>query len=249
MSGIDIIDLSKQLSSFQSADAAMRKSMDDMIKSVREKMAKLQQMLDTALESDEGISEGLEKETRAKLQAMADLIIMLEKAAKEETIRLGAMMAAELAVQAEERTKGRKLEADEEKALRKQILEAWIRAEHEKTISIQESNVKALESIRDLMEKSITMYASMGAAGAAAGAAFQAGLAGIDLVIGAKKDEIEALRKAMEDSIRSAMAGVDIYRIKSLMRHKTLDMTMRYAHLIPDATREAVHNLKPPTKG
>jgi integrase len=46
-----------------------------------------------------------------------------------------------------------------------------------------------------------------------------------------------------------AMAGVDIYRIKSLMRHKTLDMTMRYAHLIPDATHEAVHNLKPPTKG
>ena len=46
-----------------------------------------------------------------------------------------------------------------------------------------------------------------------------------------------------------AMAGVDIYRIKSLMRHKTLDMTMRYAHLIPDATYDAVHNLKPPTKG
>jgi integrase len=46
-----------------------------------------------------------------------------------------------------------------------------------------------------------------------------------------------------------AMAGVDIYRIKSLMRHKTLDMTMRYAHLIPDATHEAVQNLKPPTKG
>ena len=46
-----------------------------------------------------------------------------------------------------------------------------------------------------------------------------------------------------------AMAGVDIYRIKTLMRHKTLDMTMRYAHLIPDATHDAVHNLKPPTKG
>jgi integrase len=43
-----------------------------------------------------------------------------------------------------------------------------------------------------------------------------------------------------------ALAGVDIYRIKTLMRHKTIEMTMRYAHLIPDATRQAVHNLTPP---
>jgi len=45
-----------------------------------------------------------------------------------------------------------------------------------------------------------------------------------------------------------ALAGTDIYRIKTLMRHKTISMTMRYAHLIPDATREAVHNLRPPAK-
>lgn len=43
-----------------------------------------------------------------------------------------------------------------------------------------------------------------------------------------------------------ALAGTDIYRINKLMRHKTLVMTMRYAHLIPDATRAAVHNLRPP---
>lgn len=43
-----------------------------------------------------------------------------------------------------------------------------------------------------------------------------------------------------------ALAGTDIYRIKTLMRHKSISMTMRYAHLIPDATREAVHKLKPP---
>jgi len=42
-----------------------------------------------------------------------------------------------------------------------------------------------------------------------------------------------------------ALAGTDIYRIKTLMRHKTITMTMRYAHLIPDATRAAVHNLRP----
>lgn len=43
-----------------------------------------------------------------------------------------------------------------------------------------------------------------------------------------------------------ALAGTDIYRIKTLMRHKSISMTMRYAHLIPDATRDAVHNLRPP---
>ena len=43
-----------------------------------------------------------------------------------------------------------------------------------------------------------------------------------------------------------ALAGVDIYRIKTLMRHKTIDMTMRYAHLLPDATRQAVCSLTPP---
>lgn len=44
-----------------------------------------------------------------------------------------------------------------------------------------------------------------------------------------------------------ALAGVDIYRIKTLMRHKNIQMTMRYAHLIPNATRDAVHNLRPPS--
>ncbi|WP_297669044.1 site-specific integrase [uncultured Desulfovibrio sp.] len=44
-----------------------------------------------------------------------------------------------------------------------------------------------------------------------------------------------------------ALGGTDIYRIQKLMRHKSITMTMRYAHLIPDATRQAVHDLKPPT--
>lgn len=42
-----------------------------------------------------------------------------------------------------------------------------------------------------------------------------------------------------------ALAGTDIYRIKTLMRHKTITMTMRYAHLLPDATRDAVNHLRP----
>lgn len=43
-----------------------------------------------------------------------------------------------------------------------------------------------------------------------------------------------------------AIAGTDLLRIKTLMRHKTLAMTERYSHLIPDATKAAVHNLRPP---
>lgn len=46
-----------------------------------------------------------------------------------------------------------------------------------------------------------------------------------------------------------ALAGVDLYRIKALMRHRSIEMTQRYAHLLPDATRQAVHVLCPPTAG
>jgi integrase len=42
-----------------------------------------------------------------------------------------------------------------------------------------------------------------------------------------------------------ALAGTDIYHIKDLMRHKTITMTMRYAHLIPGAKRRAVQLLEP----
>ena len=46
-----------------------------------------------------------------------------------------------------------------------------------------------------------------------------------------------------------ALAGTDIYRSKTLMRHKTIKMTMRYAHLLPDATRDAVEHLRPTGHG
>ncbi|WP_245611356.1 tyrosine-type recombinase/integrase [Solidesulfovibrio alcoholivorans] len=42
-----------------------------------------------------------------------------------------------------------------------------------------------------------------------------------------------------------ALAGTDISHIKTLMQHKTITMTMRYTHLIPVATRAAVHSLRP----
>lgn len=40
-----------------------------------------------------------------------------------------------------------------------------------------------------------------------------------------------------------ALQGTDIYRIKELMRHKTISQTMRYAHLVPGATKDAVEAL------
>jgi len=74
-----------------------------------------------------------------------------------------------------------------------------------------------------------------------------------DLVnqLGFNKDVESARHKVVFHTLRHtfaswlALAGTDIYRIKTLMRHKTITMTMRYAHLIPDATRAAVHNLRP----
>ena len=67
------------------------------------------------------------------------------------------------------------------------------------------------------------------------------------------KDSTSARDKVVFHTLRHtfgswlAMAGTDIYRIKTLMRHKTIKMTMRYAHLLPDATRDAVENLRPQT--
>ena len=40
-----------------------------------------------------------------------------------------------------------------------------------------------------------------------------------------------------------AMSGVPIYTIKELMGHKTLAMTERYSHLMPDIKREAIKNI------
>ena len=44
---------------------------------------------------------------------------------------------------------------------------------------------------------------------------------------------------------RLVMAGVDIRTVAELLGHKTLAMTMRYAHLAPDHQRAAVEKLEP----
>ena len=40
-----------------------------------------------------------------------------------------------------------------------------------------------------------------------------------------------------------AISGTPIYTIKELMRHKTLEVTLRYAHLIPDHKREIIEKV------
>lgn len=80
--------------------------------------------------------------------------------------------------------------------------------------------------------------------------AFKALVDSIGLNDGIRPDD--RARRIVFHSLRHTFAswlacnGEDIYRIQRLMRHKSITMTMRYAHLIPDATRAAVHNLKPP---
>lgn len=43
---------------------------------------------------------------------------------------------------------------------------------------------------------------------------------------------------------RLALQGVPLLTIKELMGHKTIEMTLRYAHLMPDHKRDAVANLR-----
>ncbi|MFR9014309.1 MAG: tyrosine-type recombinase/integrase [Desulfovibrio piger] len=80
--------------------------------------------------------------------------------------------------------------------------------------------------------------------------AFRALVDSVGLNDGIRPDD--RARRIVFHSLRHTFAswlacnGEDIYRIQRLMRHRTITMTMRYAHLIPDATRSAVHNLKPP---
>lgn len=40
------------------------------------------------------------------------------------------------------------------------------------------------------------------------------------------------------------MGGVDILTVKELMRHKTLVVTLRYAHLAPEHLSEALDNVE-----
>lgn len=53
-----------------------------------------------------------------------------------------------------------------------------------------------------------------------------------------------ALRHSFASQL--AIAGVDLYRIQKLMRHKTITMTQRYAHLHPDALKGATEVLDGP---
>ena len=39
------------------------------------------------------------------------------------------------------------------------------------------------------------------------------------------------------------MAGVDLYRVKELMGHASIQTTMRYAHLAPDALKNEVERV------
>ena len=45
------------------------------------------------------------------------------------------------------------------------------------------------------------------------------------------------------DQAKEGKGGVDIYRVKELLGHKTLMMTARYAHHYPESLRESVEIL------
>ncbi len=80
--------------------------------------------------------------------------------------------------------------------------------------------------------------------------AFRELVARTDLNVGITDSRHKVVFHTLRHTFASwlALSGVDIFRIKQLMRHKTLTMTMRYAHLLPDATRDAVNHLRPPNR-
>lgn len=70
--------------------------------------------------------------------------------------------------------------------------------------------------------------------------------------IGLNRDSTSPRDRVVFHTLRHTFASwlaisgrADIYRIKTLMRHRTIKMTERYAHLLPDATRDAVNHLWP----
>jgi site-specific recombinase XerD len=46
---------------------------------------------------------------------------------------------------------------------------------------------------------------------------------------------------------RLVMAGIDLYKIKELMGHESIEMTQRYAHLAPESLQREVDVLVRPT--
>lgn len=70
----------------------------------------------------------------------------------------------------------------------------------------------------------------------------------VESIISGNKDK-EAKQKITAHSLRHthaswlAMAGLDILQIKEQLGHKTIEMTMRYAHLIPNKRHEATKQI------
>ena len=63
-------------------------------------------------------------------------------------------------------------------------------------------------------------------------------------------DSLSRLADALDDGVQNlrhtfaswlVMAGVSLYQVQKLMRHTTITMTERYAHLAPDTLQGAVN--------
>lgn len=59
-----------------------------------------------------------------------------------------------------------------------------------------------------------------------------------------KLSVVKAINRKYTFASHLAINGVSIFKIKELMNHKTIEMTMRYVKLSPDSGREEVQALK-----
>ena len=48
---------------------------------------------------------------------------------------------------------------------------------------------------------------------------------------------------------RRIMAGMDLVSVKEILGHRSIQTTLRYAHLAPSHLRQAIEGLKTPTNG
>ncbi len=54
----------------------------------------------------------------------------------------------------------------------------------------------------------------------------------------------ETCRRRHTCASHLVMSGVDLATVKEIMRHKTIEMTLRYAHLSPEHKKSAIATLE-----
>jgi len=116
---------------------------------------------------------------------------------------------------------------------------------NERHIFINDSLLESLKELSESQKSDLIISTSTGGQLLKMPAHFDTA---IEAIIPGNKDK-EAKQKITAHSLRHthaswlAISGLDILQIKEQLGHKTIEMTMRYAHLIPNKRHEATKEL------